>query len=550
MERKTFHALLLSVAMVTGAVTISDAYAQEVTNTDRLIEVIATTDDTNEMVSDTKDMVSNLAGLWSNFEAQFTPLSQALQSIASTVSAISADVSTVEGKVSDLAKSVDALAQAESERATSYQSSIDGFEGAVMQLEDKIDSMGGEDGTAGSLDEISGQITSLSTQINQFLQVQDALTDDVEEIKTALGNVQTSVDTTVGPPPTSLVEGTAKKAIPLSWHARGLTEVPSDKMYTAEFQMTCDADVFVESVTSDINDHSDVTLTDTAGTDRLISNPIFDEVGNDITDPRSDTTLTVNGQTLFDSTFDIGADNDYVFEPDEIPLNLMELKKDAAIQFETTTTVPPSTAVTGNTMNALELYVTAKKNTAIAAYFAGNDAANPVNIEATNSSVALGLLNVTKAALGSAETYMVTVEYFSANTKAKCEIELGTDAPLDNTQTVLVPLQPMPGSTSILSEYSGMVGCDLNPVSVTNVTAQLSNAPGLNNYVDMELMVGDDTKAEFTFVNGHAVIMNNASLPFEFSGADLTIKGNIVSGASILAQITYNTIKGVECTAN
>ena len=536
--------------MVTGAVTISDAYAQEVTNTDRLIEVIATTDDTNEMVSDTKDMVSNLAGLWSNFEAQFTPLSQALQSIASTVSAISADVSTVEGKVSDLAKSVDALAQAESERATSYQSSIDGFEGAVMQLQDKIDSMGGEDGTAGSLDEISGQITSLSTQINQFLQVQDALTDDVEAIKTALGNVQTSVDTTVGPPPTSLVEGTAKKAIPLSWHARGLTEVPSDRMYTAEFQMTCDADVFVDSVTSDINDHSNVKVTDTANTERLMHNPIFDEDGNDQTAPRSDTTLTVNGQTLFDSEFDIGATDNYVFEPNEIPLNLMELKKGNAIKFETTTTVPPSAALSENTMTALELYVTAKKNTAIAAYFAVDDDDDPENIVATNTTNALGLLNITKAALGSVETYMVTVEYFSANTKAKCEIKLGTDDPLDNTQTVLVPLQPIPGSTSILSEYTGMVGCDLNPVSVTNVTAQLSNAPGLNNYVNMELLVGDDKKAKFTFVNGHAVIMNNASLPFEFSGADLTIKGDIVSGASILAQITYDTIKDVECTAN
>ncbi len=103
------------------------------------------------------------------------------------------------------------------------------------------------------------------------------------------------------------------------------------------------------------------------------------------------------------------------------------------------------------------------------------------------------------------------------------------------------------GSTDLLQEYTDTLDCDLNPTRITGIRANVSGADGLNNFVTMELKVGSDKKAEFTFVNNTSVLKDGSSLPFDFSGSDLTITGYLLDNSLILVQIEYDSVKTDGC---
>ena len=525
------YGLLCALALLaTAAGAVDDAHAQ--TNTDRLITVIQTTADTNSMVA-------ALLPVWSNFDFQFPPLAEPISGIAEGLDAVSADIGVIEGKVAALAESVGTLAAAESQRASLHQSGMEKLDKDMSALLGGAGQTGGEQGLP--LGELSGQIDQLGERITSFIDGQNALKSDIDAIKENLGMVQTSVEAAVGPAAASLHERTAEKGIPISWYARGLTSAPSDNTYTAEYYLECDTDVFLQFVSSTIKDQSDVHVNSTV----TAYNPVYYESGGE----RNDATLAANGTLLFDSAFETGGVSGgdpvrVVFQPETVSLGLLDMGAGGALKFTSAVTLPELN-VGPNDMNALPLYVAAKKNDDVAAYIETDSL--PANIIG-NQPISGEYHNITKAELGSIKAYTITVDYLAADPDAKCDIRIAADSPLDNRLTLLVPLQAQDDDGSqILAEYNAVLDCDLNPVSIANVTAQLSNAPGLNNYVNMEMAVGDDTKAEFTFENGNAVIKEESSLPFEFSGEGLTLRGDIVRNASILAEITYDTIQGAEC---
>ena len=550
MKEKTFHALLLSIVMVAGAMTINDAFAQ--TNTERLITVTDTTEDTNTMVS-------NLVDLWSNFDSNFTPilsvidaLSGELSSVSDMVSSVSDDVTSVDSKIAAFESKFDEFAATDAANTVEAQANYDNFAQILPEIQSTVDMMVDDADT--SFDTISEKLDALDAQIGQFTNSITTLQDDVSKIQTELGLVQESVQQRVGLPPTDLHKGSTEGDVLLSWYTRGLSTPPrgvDDKSgeYTADFMFVCESDVFVQTVNSTIGTQDDVKFEySESGTITSNVHPIFDsdDTAPYDTDPnRQTTSLTVGGQTLFNSKFDAGVRNSDIIFDLNLNLNLLELKASNPLQFKSSV-VDPHTHRAEDTTGSpglLEYIVLTKKNSDIALNFIDGD--NLEGLGALNSTTHNA--NATKANIANIKAYAVTVHYFSADEEPECKILPSTTVAADKPSTITIVAKAPEESQGTIQKYTTTLDCDLQLTTITNITGYLTGADGLNNFVTMEMKVGD-TKAEFTFEDNKPVIKDESSLPFEFSGKNLEITGDIIDKASIVLQIDYETVETDGCS--
>ena len=574
MKGKTFYALLLSLVMVAGAMTINDAFAQ--TNTERLITVIDTTADTNAKVS-------SLVDLWADFDSHFTPIMSAiddlsgdLSMVSDKVSMVSDDVMSVNSKISAFESKFDAFVAADAEHAEDNKMNYDSFAQMLPEIQGTVDQIAEETNT--SLGTVSEKLEGLEEQIGQFTSTIEMLQGEVGEIKTELGLVQSSVEERVGPAPVDLRSGEVTESVMLSWYTQGLTSVPSNTKYSANFMFVCESDVFVQTASTTLGDLNPADLTALENPSVKVTyytnssmlatamgdldSPIYDGIKHDHDgDGQTDviahqkTTLKAGSQTLFMSQYDYGDPAKIVTFNRDANFNLMELKAGNALQFTSTvqddrTDTPYSAPDDTDTPNwkALEFIANTKKNTAIAANVTlstttGEDKLHDgANTDITSQGV------ITKSQLKAAKAYEVTVDYFSAVMDPKCIITPSKTAELDKTDQVTFVSHKADSEGALLTKYSATLGCDLNPTKINSITGYLSGADGFNNYVTMELMVGKEKKGEFTFTDNVSTIMDEDSLPIEFHGEDLTISGSTISGASLLVEVRYDTVANGECS--
>lgn len=562
MKDKTFHALLLSIVMVTGAMTINDAFAQ--TNTERLITVVDTTADTNTMVS-------NLVNLWSNFDSNFTPilsvindLSDELSTVSDKVSEVSSDVMAVDSKINNLESKFDQFVATDAENTREAQTNYDNLADMLPDIQSTVDTIVDDADT--SFDTISDKLDALQAQIGTFTSSITTLQEDVSEIQSELGLVQESVSSRIGPAPTNLDSGEVTGKVLLSWYTQGVTKIPTggerlddgdSGYYTADFRFVCESDVFIQKVTTTLGSQTTATLSyterDGSAATQTIENPIYDSGDSGTDGDHNRASLTANSQALFDSHFIHAGTTAVTYDRPIEYDNVMELKAGNTVEFKSSVYDPNTDAIhdskeatptNTNDWGPLELIVNATKNSAPAVYFtpaAGTTLAIGA-ITPTGDATGDAQRNATKAQLASVEAYEVTVEYFSADADPECKITPSKTTALSETdQVAFVSINDIDGSTSLVQDYTATLDCDLNTVRITDVVGYLSGADGLNNFVTMELKVGKDTKAEFTFADNISVLEDESSLPFEFSGSDLTITGDLVDNSSILVQISYDS---------
>lgn len=558
MKDKTFHALLLSVVMVAGAMTINDAFAQ--TNTERLITVTDTTADTNTKVA-------NLVNLWSNFDSNFTPilsviddLSNELSMVSDKVSEVSSDVMAVDSKIDTLESKFDQFVATDAENTRAAQTNYDNLADMLPDIQSTVDTIVDDADT--SFDTISDKLDALQAQIGTFTSSITTLQEDVSEIQSELGLVQESVSNRIGPAPTDLYSGNLTGNVLLSWYTQGLTKIPTggerlddgdSGRYTANFRFVCESDVFIQKITTNLSGQPDTTLSysqadGTADKRENLQNPIYDsgESGTDTNHNRA--SLTADGRTLFDSHFIHAGTTAVIYDRPIVYPNVMELKAGDTVEF-TSSAYDPNTDVeydsTNRNWGPLEYIVNATKNSKTAVFLTDTSNTEIANLSPSNTESGdpqPSQANATKAQLASVEAYEVAVQYFSAVMDPKCMITPSKTAALSETdQVAFVTVNDIEGDTSLVQTYTERLDCDLNTARITDVVGYLRGADGLNNFVTMELEVGDDTKAEFTFVNNTSVIADESSLPFEFSGSNLVITGDLVDNSSILVQITYDS---------
>lgn len=536
MKVKTFHALLLSAVMIAGAVTINDAFAQ--TNTERLATVVDTTSDTNSKVA-------QLTEIWNNFGSQFTPITDALNMVAAEITTISGEISDLSddvmatsAKVDTLEDKLDDYAATRASDSAELKAQIESLSDALPDIQNKISTLAGD----ASVGDLADKVDSITTQLNEFSSTLATIQTEVESIQGELGLVKETAQTVVGSAPGDLNNHELEQEVKLAWYAHRLDKPDADNKYETEYHFTCGSDVFIETVSSDIGKAETNTITLKNSTGSTISSDVLNPVYT-ITDTdteRADATLSVGGNTLFDSmltgtgapTPGIIFDNDHDFE-------LMELKAGELLTFESMTEARGNNA-TANVV-ALYHYANTTKNIANAATVTGT-------VPFLTAVHSADTTNATKADLGATTVYTVTVNYLSEAAEPNCKITPADVAPLDNVDQIVFISPTIPGaSAGVVVDYEQTMSCDLNVVRITDVTADLTGAADFNNFVTMELKVGDDTKAEFTFANNTSILNEKYSYPIEFEAADLTIEGKTLGGSGLVIQFTYDTITDGEC---
>lgn len=549
MKVKTFHALLLSAVMIAGAVTINDAFAQ--TNTERLATVVDTTSDTNSKVA-------QLTEIWNNFGSQFTPITDALNMVAAEITTISGEISDLSddvmatsAKVDTLEDKLDNYAATRASDSAELKEQIESLSEALPDIQNKISTLAGD----ASVGDLADKVDSITTQLNEFSSTLATIQTEVESIQGELGLVKETAQTVVGSAPEQLSNHELEQEVKLAWYAHRLDKEPADNKYTAEYHFTCESDVFIGTVSSNIDGGTAGDLT--TGTNgitfkyngtgagsltstNVVQNPVYADTTDNANE--ADATLFVGGNVLFDSMFTGTGATPPVIYDDKHDFELMELKAGELLTFESTTQARGTNAA-GNT-TALDRYANTALNTANAT---GIVAADGTLTVAGTAGTYTGLA-ATKAQLGAATVYSVTVNYHSEAADPKCKITPADVAPLDNVDQILF-ISPDISGTGVLTEYEAEMDCDLNAVRITGVTADLTGADGFNNYVNMKLTVDDDTKAEFTFANNTSMLNEKYSYPIEFEATNLKVEGDALVGSGLVIQFTYDTVTGGECTS-
>ncbi|MYB30059.1 MAG: hypothetical protein F4Y18_03360 [Cenarchaeum sp. SB0663_bin_5] len=545
MKVKTFHALLLSAVMIAGAVTINDAFAQ--TNTERLATVVDTTSDTNSKVA-------QLTEIWNNFGSQFTPITDALNMVAAEITTISGEISDLSddvmatsAKVDTLEDKLDNYAATRASDSAELKEQIESLSEALPDIQNKISTLAGD----ASVGDLADKVDSITTQLNEFSSTLATIQTEVESIQGELGLVKETAQTVVGSAPEQLSNHELTEDVKLAWYAHRLDKEPANDKYMTEYHFTCESDVFIGTVSSTIGD-STQTSDFTDGTDgitfqyngtmtstNVVANPVYADLATDADEAHA--TLHVGDNLIFDSRFTgtSGTDDPEIYDVHH-DFKLMELKAGKTLTFESTTESRGANANPNTNITALDKYANTEFNTA-----------NATGITSTtDETFASGYtgLATTKAQLGAATVYSVTVNYHSEAADPKCKITPADIAPLDNVDQILF-ISPDISGTGVLTTYEAEMDCDLNAVRITGVTADLTGADGFNNYVNMKLTVDDDTKAEFTFANNTSMLTEKYSYPIEFEATNLKVEGDALVGSGLVIQFTYDTVDGGECTS-
>ena len=538
MERKTVHALLLSLAVVAGGVMMTtDAYAQ--TNTERLM---TTVDNTNSILSALNALADAVA-------SGFASVLAAIGMVEADTEAIMTEIGHVEGELADVSSSVQ-----------SVQSDVAGLSDDISDINSNVQSVKNDLTNLAGI--VSGSATGFSTltdNVGKNAAAINELSDKLDMISTAVGAVQTTVETQedVDPAVTNMLHtAETEQTVAVADFAGAVAKHPTDGVYEASNTFSCTGDVFLDSMAITDVDAALYTITTIAGYDRV---------------PK--TTVSLNGVNLYEVY-----DNDSPADSDALPANALQITKDRDFDNQflsagSTLVVKGSTdqsadgddtpfafadIATRGAQNVLEyeFNATAGADEGANVYFTLQDyvnlKSNKATINATDTVVGGGTNQATKVQLGTTELYTITVKWFAASSDTTCSITsaVETTSGLPNTDnTVLVALNidsgadvgpPTPFTAATLD-------CNGEDTEITGVSIQAGGIAGLNQFIEVEL-TADGEPASVSFGDDNRADADASDLPFRFSGSDLTVSGEGIG--TLLLQVTYDTTQGNTCKAS
>ncbi len=547
MERKAFHALLLSLAVIAGAVTITtDAYAQ--TNTERLITVVDNTNEANSLLSDILDAVTsgfaNVLEMLGVIDTDLAAIHGDLEDIHGDLSAVDTDLQEIHGDLEDIHGDLAAL------------------DGDMQTLSASISGLGA---ASAALGEVSQGVQTNAASINALNAKLDMISEAVGVVNDTATSIQEAVETdstTTAPTgPTNMLHSVeTEQAITVADFAGAVTKHPTDSTYETSNTFSCTGDVFLDSMAVTDVDPVLYSVTALAGDDvapkttvSLNGVNLYETYDNSGTQAATDT-------SVLEITKDRDFDNQFLAAGSTL---VIKGSTDQSADGDTTAdvTVTDLTAVLTGTSHrghqnylAYEVNATASDTEGANVYFTLADyvalKTNKATINATDTAVGGGTNQATKTQLGTVELYTVTVKWFSASSDTTCSISsaIGTTPGLDNEGTVLVGVHvnaTAPNAAKpILPET---VDCGGETTEITGVSIEVGAAPGLGQYNTIELKAGDSSSTVRFDSNGD-VDEDKSKLPFTFSGADLTVTGTALN--DLLVQLSYATVKGNACEAN
>ena len=537
MERKTVHALLLSLAVVAGGVMMTtDAHAQ--TNTERLI---TTVDNTNSIMAALNSLADAVADGFAAVLAAIGMVQADTSTIKTEIGHVESELATVHGEVEAIHSEVDGIG----DELTDLGSSLTGISADVAALRDAVTgSSAAFAGVTTEIGEVKSAAESNSVAIN-------SLTEKLDMISEAVGVVQTTVETQedVDPAVTNMLHtAETEQSVAVADFAGTVTKHPTDNVYDASNTFSCNGDVFVDSMSvSDVN-------------------AVF-ESNADASGDTAKSTITVEGFFLYEATnvgVDTTIDNVEITKTRDFDNRFLRAGDGLVIKGSTdqsraldqsdSTVQPVTDRATGDfdllTYNngttgapdfifSIQDYVGLKTNKATIGPGIQQNAAN------ANP-------NATKTNLGTVELYTITVNWFAASSDTTCSISsaVETVSGLPNAdRTVLVALNLDTDSNEgpPTPFLDATLDCNGEDTEITGVSIQAGGIAGLNQFIEVELTAGGEP-ASVSFDNNNSADSDASDLPFRFSGSDLTIGGEGVG--TLLLQVTYDTTQGNTCKAN
>ena len=320
MERKAFHALLLSGIVAAGAVTIGDVYAQ--TNTDRLIAVVDNTDGLPGMLDALMTAISDgVASILAAITGLETHVDDGLQAIDNDLMAIDADLQSIHGDLTNVDADLQAVhgdLSAIDADLVNIHEDLTNVDADLVTIHDDLTTVHDD------LTTMDGDIESLTQSVNEMGQAASAITglvnantatqegvnansaainelkDLVMGVSEAVGAVQETVEAepeegtvTTG---TELFSDDNKFSVLVS--AFGQNK-PSDSSYTTTLTFSCEEHVFLNTAKV-----ADATVPFTGTTDPTQSSIVITADGlsvynNDFRLVASDTTIYILGWSKF-----------------------------------------------------------------------------------------------------------------------------------------------------------------------------------------------------------------------------------------------------------
>ena len=557
METKTIHALLLSFVMVAGAVTINDAFAQS--NTDRLIHVVETTDNNNNMLMAIQAALDSIS-------AQIMGLVDAVSGVASSVSGVSDQVSAVQSSVDSVDMGVSGVSNSVSAigmEVSSIQSSVDHVDEHVGEVKMAVDGLGA------SLTSIQESVGSANMAIDENTSLLKEKTDNydmvLQELQTTVGHISDGinnnqneqlalrinsleesvnnrlaqiettmsavsdelnivtdvVDRTQATLPT-VEENTISDTLSLLDYASGYVSAPDDNLYKLNYELSCTSSVFVNSVKVSVPKSLSITDYTNEGDARVksdadLNNPFTTALGGDDDVSAVDSTIYIDGTPIVDTKFDVSPGVTSYYHRDGM-FDLKELRA-------------------GDTLNIV---------TVMDASFISNQGTGA----GFNHTIITGS-NDTETKGNNAKLYDIMVDVISVGDPG-CSFSLPDRVSPDYAPETTTIVNALGEGTGILKSYDVTVSCNDQPAQIRDVTkikVEFATDPG-DSFVELTtLTLSAGGKSIPVKISGSSdnVMLQAAERTLKWDSGDLQLTGSIPLTQGLLIQIPYHTTAGNSC---
>ena len=581
MKAKLIPALILSFAMVAGAVTINDAYAQ--TNTERLMTVDDNVNTLIETTSGTNDMITALN---SAIDSMSSSIMEMLMSISNAISGVDANVSTVNENVNSLAGDVSSVAD-----------SVSGVSSDVSALNTKVDSIASGlsitlsnvastdglehiheaiDGQSDVLDDISESMISVNDVSNvvndanvansaELARIADGVASNaakLNQLETILNNMQVEADRVaeevimmeaVPDPITNLYSDELSYTVKLRNFgdpAAGKLAQKNDEIstYEATFAFTCDENVFLNEATTNVKPN-DMKFT---GLDQ----------GSGNGDKAS---LYVGNAALYESAIAKDINNHPVsLDRDSYDFGSMTLEAGDTLEFTAKTTRDHTdyidkyvdASIGGNitwirtsnddTVNAPNNFQKEYPDFGIVKHDNGT-------IIKTNGKTEFTL---ERSTFGNTKFFDIGISWFSGSNEPNCRLmQAGDFADLVKTETGILNVMIDGDDDDLIYPFDTKLNCNSAPTMINSIRTEVPGGITLPQYSTLALSTGESdeddykTYATFRFLSNGTLVLNNGNLPFTFGGeGELNIEGRLAQKSNMLVVIDYTTSEVNSCS--
>ena len=576
MKSKLLPALLLSIAVIAGTTTITDAFAQ--TNTENLETILITTSDTNDVVHMIMEALNGII-------ASITEVDEHVHELSDEVSM---STNTITSKLNDIEQTLSQSA-ALSVAMQQISSDVQSVKMTVEEIDEHVMALGDNSALETTISDLSVRtntgLNTLAESIDKRFNDLDKRFNDLDiklnDISTSLGVVQT----TVSPDPGSetipaLMSYEENNAIKASYFATAFSNTnaeiaswpkgDSDDRFVLpyDFTFTCDQNVLIDKVSIEAAgpmDDEDTVSVDvgqdgiTAGAHYghpILVRQYYDPDTSALADIAA-SKITVAGRTLVNTNFDTGTVVTTYHQPADF--ELMQLSANRPLQFKSMINFKAYTDVENGELEKADiapLYGLAVDGTPNVPFYpesgehtvGSGDTAVTIN---TYGNLTAG--NNTQLEHFDFDVFKVNVDYILlSGSNANCELSLPeTTAALSHQDTILVNL--VASGDGLIKSFKTDIDCNDKPVEITGLTASHDVNKSAVGAADLVLTAGGQS---ITFDLPKDPASNSKvtpadskkTLPLKFDSGDLTISGKVPQVSGILLQVEYKTVSGNSCS--